>query len=445
MMRFLCAFLIITGLLATAPAVQAQGIIRDAESEAFVKQIGGRIFTAAGLNPSQIRIVIIGDDTINAFVAGGQNLFLYTGLLLETKKVSELGGVIAHEAGHMAGGHLIRLRDQMERMSVESIVSTLAGVAIGVGAGNADAGIGIAAGGGELARRRMLQHSRVFESSADQAGMRTLDVLGYSAQGMADFLEHLSAQEALPELQRSGYILTHPLSRERLDTVKAFVTRSRNSNHKWPQEWQDKFLRVQAKILAFTQPQHAETVFTGKKDFASRYGFAIAQYRQGRIAPALAGLEALEKEKPADAYITEMRGQILFEQGRIPEAKKAYRDALAKAPNEVLIRLGLVQSLLQDEKADTSEALKHLLYARDHGERDTPLIYRYLAIAYGRNNQPGMAQLALAEEALLKRDLGTAVQRATSAGKLIPSSDAPARQRANDILQAANQLKNNKK
>lgn len=425
-------------------SAHAQNAIRDAEAERVLREIAAPIFTGAGLNPSQTRIVIINDDVVNAFVAGGQNLFLYTGLLLETKSVAQLGGVIAHEAGHIAGGHLIRIRGEMETASVESIISALAGVAIGLGSGDGQAGMGTMMGGTELARRRLLSHSRVFESSADQSGLKTLERVGYSAQGMADFLEHLSAQEALPELQRSGYILTHPLSRDRLDAVKAFVANSRHKDDAWPAAWDEALHRIQAKILAFTSPQRAEREFKDKTDFASRYGMAIAHYRQGRIEQALAILRELQKLEPSNGYIPELRGQVLFEQGRISEAVEAYRAALKLLPEEALIHLSLAQSLLQNEKSSSDEALRHLLQARARGEQNTPMVHRFLAIAYGRQGKEGLAKLSLAEEALLRRDLSLAIQHATRARDLIPASDAASRQRASDVLAQAERIKKKK-
>lgn len=432
-----CGFLTVLLLLPFSAA--AQNVIRDAETEHVLREIASPIFTASGLNAGQIRIVVLGDDTLNAFVAGGQNLFLYSGLLLDVKNIGELGGVIAHESGHMAGGHLIRMRGEMERASIESILSTMAGIAVGMGTQDARAGVGVAMGGGEFARRNFLRHSRVFESSADQAGLATLEHLGYSAQGMADFLERLSAEQALPELQRSGYILTHPLSRDRLDTVETFVARSRYRTAQWPSQWQQDFARVQSKILGFTQPQRAENLYRDKKDFAARYGFAIALYRQGRISEALNLLGALQKEAPENGFLDEMRGQILFEQGRIDEAVASYRIALKKELNEALIHFELAQALLQNEKASSDEALKHLLLARDKGEKDTPMVYRWLAVAYGRAGQEGMAKLALAEEALLKRNTSLAIQQANGAKKLI--SDKVAQQRADDVLQQAARVK----
>ena len=424
---------------ATSSVASAQSYIRDAEIERSIRDMSTPIFEASGLNASSVRIVLINEDTVNAFVAGGQNMFLYSGLILDTRNVGELMGVIAHEAGHISGGHLVRTRAVMERASIESVLATVLGVAVGLGAGDAQAGVATVMGGSEVVRRNFLQHSRAMENAADQAGMSALESAGYSSQGMITMLERLSAQEILPQSQRSSYVLTHPLSRERMQTVESFVSRSRHKDKEWPASWQDRFARIQAKILAFTNPSRALRDYAGKTDFAARYARAIAQYRMGKIDDALKQLDTLITLEKDNAYLHELRGQILFEQGRISESVTAYRKAVALAPHEGLLHLSLAQALLQNETADTSEAVTHLLQARDKGERDTSLLYRWLAVAYGRQGpkQEGKAKLALAEEALLKNDTAFAIAQARRAKQILASSDGVSRQRADDIIAAA--------
>lgn len=421
---------------------RAQNVIRDAEIESDLRQISEPIFDAAGLNPSQIRVVVLNDEMVNAFVAGGQNLFLNTGLILDAKNVGELSGVIAHESGHMAGGHLVRMRGIAERASIESIVATVLGIAVGVGAGDAQAGMATAMGGSEYARRNLLRNSRVLESSADQAGLSALNRAGYSAQGMADFLERLSTQEVLPEMQRSPYVLTHPLSRERMQTVQSYVA-NHPGGKQFPEKWQEYFRRIQGKIMAFTTPAQALRHYATDTSIAAKYARVIALYRTGKITDALTQLSALQKAEPENGYFNELQGQILFEQGRIAESIIAYRKAVALLPKAGLIHLSLAQALLQDEKQIPTEALQHLLTARDNGEADTSQLYRNLAIAYGRMGKEGLAKLSLAEEALLKGDTGFAIEQARRAEPLL-KNDPTSLQRARDIQSAALRIRDGK-
>jgi predicted Zn-dependent protease len=428
-----------------AATAQAQGLIRDTEIETNIRKMSTPIFQQAGLNPQDVRLAIIGDSAINAFVAGGQNIFLFTGLILDTQDIGELLGVIAHETGHITGGHLVRSRQNMETASMESILGTLAGIAAGVAAGDAGAGMATIAAGQHMAVTNFLTHSRTYESSADQAGLSFLEAAGYSAEGNARFLGRLANQEMLPELQRSQYMLTHPLSRQRLDTVENFVARSRVGTKPYPESFQIMHARIKAKILGFTFPQQALRNYADKKDWPSRYGYAIALYRTGKINDALALLKTLEKEQPQDPYVIELQGQILFENGRIAESIPSYERAVSMAPQGGLIRIALAHAYLETRQDKNLTLAIDQLNRAKQTENRTPLLYRWLATAYGRQGQEGQAKLALAEEALLKRDNGFAIAQAQAAEKLLPQSNQAGRQRARDIIQLAQQYQRQKK
>lgn len=443
-MRIIKTLCLVFLLAAVASPVFAQGVIRDTEIESDLRQMATPIWQQAGLRPDNVRIVILQDSSLNAFVAGGQNIFIYTGLILDTKQIGELLGVIAHETGHITGGHLIRTRQNMENASIESILGGLAGVAAGVAAGDAGAGMAAITASQQMTMNRMLRNSRTYESSADQAGLSFLNGAGYSAQGTADFLERLAGEEVLPEIQQSQYMLTHPLSSQRLDTVKAFVARSPYSDKPFPDSYVMMHARIKAKILAFMSPSQALRQFDGQTDFASRYGYAIALYRTGKVDDALTRLAALQKENPQDGYVQEMRGQILFENGRIDESIKAYQSALALLPKADLIRIALAQGYLESRDPQGAFKAIDLLNVAKRTENRTPMLFRQLAVAYGRSGQEAMAKLSLAEEALLKGDKSFAIGQAEAARRQLPSSAGPARQRAQDIIQQAQNISKNK-
>ncbi len=430
-----CAWLVIcVAIVFGSTSTHAQSLIRDTEIETDLHDMATPIWQQAGLQPNNIRIVILQDSTLNAFVAGGQNIFLYTGLILDTHDIGELLGVIAHETGHITGGHLIRSRQNAENASVESILGGLAGIAAGVAAGDAGAGIAAISASQQMTMNRMLKNSRTYESSADQAGLSYLDGAGYSAQGTANFLARLANQEMLPDIQQSQYMQTHPLSSQRLDSVKAFVAHSRNSSKDYPASFVAMHARIKAKIQAFMNPQLAMQDFKDKDDFASRYGYAIALYRTSKVDDALRQLAILQKEHPDDGFIPEMRGQILFENGRIDEAIKAEETASALLPKADLIRLSLGQAYLESrDLRGNSKAIAVLNQARQTENR-TPLLFRLLATAYGRDGQEGMAKLSLAEEALLKNDKSFATQQASAAQRQLPKTATASRQRAQDII-----------
>src|SRR5690606_9838929 len=209
-----------------------------------------------------------------------------------------------------------------------------------------------------------LKHSRTLESSADQAALSTLSQLGYSSRPMADSLSRLSAQEVLPGLQRSPYVLTHPLSRDRLNTVENYVSRSATRDAKYPEAWEQKFQRMRAKILAFTAPSRAQREYASQSNAQAFYATAIADYRQGDITGALQKITTMQKTAPDDPYLYDLKGQILFEQGRIGESIAAYQKAVSLAPKNGLLNLTLAKVLLQKNGAE-KDALKYLTVARD--------------------------------------------------------------------------------
>ena len=305
---------------------------------------------------------------------------------------------------------MIRSRQNMDDASNEAILGGLIGIAAGVAAGDAGAGMAAVSASQQMTMNNVLRNSRTYESSADQAGLSYLDGAGYSARGTANFLERLSQEEMLPEVQQSQYMLTHPLSTQRLETVRAFVIRSKNSDKSFPDKFNAMHARIRAKILAFMNPQQALQDLKGKTDFASRYGTAIALYRTGKVSDALSQLAAMQKEAPSDGFIPEMRGQILFENGRIDESIKAYEAAIALLPDNDLSRINLAQAYLESRTGNGIDKAIDTLNLAKRTESRTPLLFRLLATAYGRNGQEGMAKLALAEEALLKNDKNFAIK-----------------------------------
>ncbi|MDP9103096.1 MAG: M48 family metalloprotease, partial [Pseudomonadota bacterium] len=95
------------GPLATvAQAQEAQPrLIEDTEINDILHKECDPVFVAAGINPRDMRIVLIEDRELNAGTASSKLIGINTGLIAETKTPNELIGVMAHETGHAAGGH----------------------------------------------------------------------------------------------------------------------------------------------------------------------------------------------------------------------------------------------------------------------------------------------------------------------------------------------------
>ena len=404
--RFLAVFSVIVAvgvavIGATLPAV-AQSLIRDAEIEADLRQIADPIFAAAGLEPSSVRVFVINDPSLNAFVAGGQNMFIHTGLITASRSPEQLAGVIAHETGHISGGHLSRLRDAMGQANTEAIIGALLGAAAIV-AGAPQVGTAVMAGGATYAERNLLSFSRSQEQAADQAAIRYLAAEQLPPTGLYEFFKILESQNLRINAEGPEYLRSHPLTRDRITFIAGEVDRSPYQGRAYPPEIQLAHARMTAKIEGFLGDPMDVLARRDSDSFEDRYARTVAHFRRGDTGRALELLQTLQEELPDDPHLRELQGQVLFESGRIAEAVPAYRDALAGVPESALVRFGLARALLELQEAGaTGEAATHLREVV-RLEPENAFAWRFLGIAEGRLGHDGRASLALAEHAVLTR------------------------------------------
>jgi predicted Zn-dependent protease len=388
----------------------AAKLIRDTEIENNIRTFATPLFEAAGLRSQDVRIFIIADGTLNAFVAGGLNLFFNTGLLLRASNLNELQGIIAHETGHMEGGHLTRISGRLRAGSNAALVATILG-GLAAALGSPDLGAAIIGGGQGLVAGSILGFSRAQESAADQAGLRLLDATGQSAQGMRDFFKTLEDQELLPAHRQDAYVRTHPITRNRIRDVESHLKRSRFSNAKPDPKLTRSFRRMQAKLAAFLYPPERtfNTYADTDNSVNARYARAIAYYRQNDLNRALPILDGLIADEPKNAYFYELKGQALLEAGRIKPALAPYENAVRIEPGAVLIRIDLARTQLAlNDPSLVKKALSNLLFATNKSP-EISSAWHHLAVAYGRDGQFGMSSLALAERDLLRGKLRDAL------------------------------------
>ena len=433
----IAAFVLLWALLVTGP-VHAQdasrtSYIRDAEIENTIRTFVTPIFEAAGLPPNDIRIIIIDDKRLNAFVAGGLNIFINSGLIQRVESPNQLIGVIAHETGHIAGGHLARMQEEMKGLSTQAIIGMVLGAAAAVATGKAGALMAGNAAGMQAAERNFLSYSRTQESAADQAGLRFLEATHQSARGLADFLDVLADQELLSVGRQDPYLRTHPITRDRVEAVHAFADRSKWKDAPDPPAFIAAHARMRAKLDGYMEPRLALSKYReSDKGVPARYARAIAYYRLLEIPKALQLLEGLIAEFPQDPYFHELRGQILFENGRVPEAVTSYETAVRLLPDAALIRRDYARAEM--ETGDPGR-LKHAIRDLEQvvrQESDDSGAWRLLGTAYGKDDQIGMASLALAQAAIIRGERREARAHAERAQRLLPHG-SPAWLRAEDI------------
>lgn len=417
-------------------------ILRDAETENTIRYFAKPLFTAAGLELTSLQIHLVQDDRLNAFVAGGQRLFINTGLLRKADTASAVIGVIAHEAGHIAGGHLARMDENMRNASAEAIIAMVLGAAAAVASGNPDAVVAGATLGQSVAERSFLHYSREMESSADQAALTYLDKSGQSARGLLSILDSLKGQEMLAGSQQDPYLRTHPLSQERIDVIRNHLAKSSFSDAPTPTNTELLFRRMRGKLNGYIDPpERTLTRYPAdSQDIEARYARIQALRKLHRTGEALAIIDQLLALSPADPFFHETKGDVLVDGQRGAEAIQAYRRAVELYPTSALLRISLAQTLLEiDEAANATEALENLNQATVQ-EHAIPRAWRLKATAYGRLGDMGGVALSLAEEAMLLGDRMTAERQVKRALDLIPEA-GPRRQQALDIQNRLAQLK----
>lgn len=390
----------------SGPKAVAAGtsLIRDSEIERIIRAYSTPIFKAAGLKASDVKIFIVKDNSLNAFVAGGQKMFINTGLILNSDSANQIIGVIAHETGHIAGGHLSRVHDALSKSSTSTILSAIIGGAAAVATGRGDVGAAIALGGQISATRNFLAYSRTQEASADHAALSYLDKTGQSARGLMEFMQKLGDQELLSPAQQDPYVRSHPLTRDRITTVENHVQNSDHSENPSAAGFERMHGLMKAKLYAFLNP-YGRTIRVYKasdQSVNSRYARAIGEYRRQRLDLAAPLIDGLIREFPDNPYFLELKGQMLFEHGRIQDAIIVYTRANQLLPDAPLIRRDLARAQLESKDPTLYDDAVDNLEAALFDDRESAFNWHFLAIAHGRRGDMGRSSLALAEEALLK-------------------------------------------
>lgn len=439
------ALLTAAAVLMATPVAHAQSpripTIRDAETEQLLRDYTQPILRAAGLAQQNIRVAIINERTFNAFVMDGRRIFINAGTLMESKTPNEVIGVLAHETGHIAGGHLSRLREQLAAAQTASIIAMLLGIGAmvagarsGPNSGIGNAGMAAIMAPQEALRRSLLSYQRNQEEQADRAAVKFLAATGQSTKGLYDSFKRLSDQMLFSARFADPYQQSHPMPAERVAALEVLAKASPTWDKKDSPELQLRHDLVRAKLYGFID--RGESV--GRRyplsdtSLPARYARAIATYRHGDLRSAVAQIDALIREMPNNAYFHELKGQALLEGGHPAEAIAPLRRAVQLAPTPALIQIMLAQALnATDNKAHADEAAALLRVALSR-EPEVPEAYTQLAMAYGRKGDLAQADLASAQAAFYRGDSRTARQLATRAKTRLPIG-SPAWVRADDL------------
>jgi predicted Zn-dependent protease len=417
-------------------AAAAQSIIRDAEIERALQELAAPVFRAAGL-PQSTQVIIVNDGGMNAFVADARHVFLTSGLLLRLDSPDQVQAVLAHEAAHIANGHLTRRPAAAASAQTAARMGLLLAIAAGAASGEGGAAAGLAAGTMSAAQRSFFAHTRAEEASADQSALRYMVSTGIDPAAMLEVLDLFRGQEALSAARQDAYVRSHPLTRDRYRTVQAFLaTRGAAPDPSAASRYW--YARLSAKLSAFLRAPSwtLRRVGPGDTGEIATLRRAIAYHRQPDTDRALAEIGRLLRMRPNDPFYRELQGQILYESRRFEAAVAAYASAVDLAPREALILAGYGRALLAlDRPAENVRALEVLTRARARDPFD-PRMLRDLALAHARAGQPGLAATVSAERYAVLGRMDDAEALANRAAGLLPQG-SPGWIRAQDVLRVA--------
>lgn len=420
--------------LIVQPAM-AQSILRDAETELLLRDMAAPLVRAAGLDPRNVDVVLIGDNSLNAFVAGGQAIYLHSGLIEAASSAEEVQGVIAHELGHITGGHVISEGGSKAATGISILSLLLGGLAAAAGAG--DAAMGVMMAGQQAALGKFLAFTRSQEASADAAGASYLSKAKISGRGSIAFfkkLQNLEFRYGYTRTLDSEFYRTHPFTSDRITTLQDTYQADPAWDRPADPAIEVRFQRVKAKLLGYMQePKRTLQVYPETMTaIPARYARAYAWHKDAYLDKAMVEADSLLGQSPNDPFFLELKGQILLESGRPKEALAPLRRAADLTANQPLIATTLSHALLASEDSALLPEAERVLKAAVTRDRDNPFAWYQLGVVYGQKGDTARAQLASAERQVLVLDFPQALRSAEFAEARLPKG-TPDWLRAQDI------------
>jgi predicted Zn-dependent protease len=436
-MRLILSLLSAVALLcASAVPAAAQSVLRDAETEALLQDMVDPLVEAAGMDAGAVKVVLVNDNSINAFVAGGQRIYVHTGLLQEADSANEVQGVLAHELGHITGGHVLRIYEGIGQATRITLLSTLAGIAAML-AGAGEAGMGVMALGQQAAMSNFLSFSRDQEASADAASVHFLSGAGITGRGSLEFFRKLQSYEFRRGISQNNdqeYGRTHPLSGNRISALRGDFERDAAWDTPPDPQLQERFLRIKAKLYGYqATPERVLAAYpTYMTGIPARYARAYAYHKDARMEEALVEADALIAMEPDNPYFLELKGQILLESGHPEQAIAPLRRSVELTGADPLIAPMLGHALIATENRAYLDEAERVLRAAVGRDRQNPFAWYQLGVVYGQRGDFTRAQLASAETQILSGNPQGALANARSAEAGLPTG-SPDWLRAQDI------------
>lgn len=436
------SIMLLSALLAMITKANAIIIISDEETEQFLYKTAEPFFDTAHIPLNPNKLFIVQDDSLNAFVSDGNNLFVNTGTIVQADNTNELSGVIAHETGHISGGHILRgkIQDQsLQKVGLASMV--LAGAAAAI-SGRGDVAMAIALGGQSSALHGFMAYRTEQERSADESAVKFLTANNQSPKGMLEFMKKIQQNNQLSGIEETPYFRTHPITQERVSFLEK-ATQGSSAPTTSPQD--KNFYRIKAKLIAFLEPP--QTTFRkyplSNQSIPARYAHSIAYFKDLKIPQAQKTIDSLIAEEPDNPYFHEVKGQIFMETGKVRQAKNEYQKALDLMPRSALFQINWAQAVLEDNPSP--EELKKVVNLLNQALIRRPMAYAWLLLsrAYGELGEEAYSNYAAAEYSLSIGAREVARNQATNAQKSA-GNNQKLRLKIDDLLERINVLLENK-
>ena len=426
--------------MVSAQPAAAQSILRDAETEALLADMAAPLIAAAGLEPGNVDVVLVGDPSINAFVAGGQVVYIHSGLIDAADSANEVQGVIAHELGHITGGHINRFEEGLGQARNVTIASLILG-ALAAAAGSGEAAMGAIMAGQQAAMGRFLAFNRVQETSADAAGATYLSNAGITGRGSIEFFKKLENQEfrrGYSQDDSATYGRSHPLSGDRISLLQQTYQADPAWDNTPDAELQERFLRAKAKLFGYlNDPQTTQNRYpVSDTSVPARYARAFAWHKAALMDNALDEADALIASDPSDPYFHELKGQVLLESGKPDAALESLRTATELTNNQPLIASLFGHALIATEDPDNLSEAERVLRAAVALDRRNPFAWYQLGVVYDARGDEPRARLASAEQQVMRGQYFQALQSAMAAEAGLPAG-SPDWLRAQDVANEA--------
>ena len=424
--------LMFVGLYLKPANAEGLTLISDAETQNYLAKIVKPLFNAAGVRFDANNIFIVNDNSLNAFVSDGNYLFVHTGTIVQAENTNELAGILAHETGHILGGHIVRLKLKMEKMQYVMLGSALAAGAAAISTGRGDAAMAVILGSQTSALNSILHYQVQEERSADESAIKLLDKTKQSTNGLLSFMKKIKKQNTLSGIEEDSYFRTHPLTAER---ISHFEVASKGNHYSEKSPYDSEFLLVKAKLTAFLADKNKTMrLYPSSNNSApARYARSILAFKQGKISQALSLIDGLISEQPKNPYFYELKGQFLFESGKVKESVSAYQKALDLLPGNYLLQISLAHSLLESDESSQNVQKAITLLQKSLITYDSSMAWQLLAQAYDRAGKKAAAHYATAEFNYMIGNPETALKQLEFADKNSP--DKSLKLKINDLKQ----------